>query len=517
MRPHDIKRIAAALACLMLVACGVSTSPTPDPPMPTPSVRDSIALYMPTTPVAPDPLFPKNPQEQQAMSLVFDNLIDLKEDRSVAPSLCRSYTVTHDGQQSILTLTLREDVTFHAHPEAKLTAKDVVFTLEKIKGSDSPYATMLVSMHAVTEVDANTVRIVVNSNLHTFIRALCLPIVSQMLYEQTPLPCGTGAYRITSFLPTQGLVMARNENWWQGQAPYAFANVLPIEGQATALTSFAAGAIDAMTSDLRRANGLVGAHNMMRQLPLPQFSCLVPNFADPIVGRRAVRAAVNVALSRERIVTRIYVGRGRAALMPYAPLDELYDIACEPPQPNLATAQQLLIDDGWVRQEDGTWKRDGVPLAFTIGVVDELNHPERAEAAQDIADQLAQIGIQVTVNHLTAAQYAAIQAKERDFQMIYADIGLTNTCELDFLLNPSGRANFYGYNSEAMLTALRAFRNSQDLAQAKAAVRDIAAAYATDVPLIGILTHAQTLVYRSDLTWLAQPYGEFWPQLLGKK
>lgn len=125
----------------------------------------------------------------------------------------------------------------------------------------------------------------------------------------------------------------------------------------------------------------------------------VPMLLDPQV-RRGIFGLLDPAL----LAT---VGAGtttaehRAAAQLRSPSDPLY-VPTAPPALARADALALLFEAGYTYISDGVLGKDGVPLTFTIGVVE--NDDIAAAVAGTVADELASAGIDASVTSLPAQE-----------------------------------------------------------------------------------------------------------------
>ena len=72
--------------------------------------------------------------------------------------------------------------------------------------------------------------------------------------------------------------------------------------------------------------------------------------------------------------------------------------------PNLAEARRLLAKHGWADHDgDGTLDRDGVPLTLTI--LPTATSAVRQELAQQVQEQLRQVGIRVELERVEFSLY----------------------------------------------------------------------------------------------------------------
>ena len=117
------------------------------------------------------------------MSLIFDTLV-WKDENGIVPALAESWQMEGDD---VYTFNLRDDVLWH--DGEKLTAQDVVFTIDYIK--EHPYIWVSSDIIKTAEaVDDHTVRISLKKPYAPFLDAVAgtLPILPEHIYEGVDNP-----------------------------------------------------------------------------------------------------------------------------------------------------------------------------------------------------------------------------------------------------------------------------------------------------------------------------------------
>lgn len=160
---------------------------------------------------------------------VYDTLVLANQGGpGVVPHLAESWTA--DGNS--YTFKLRGDVKFQSGNP--LTAEDVVFSLERMKGVGQGFSFLFANVEKVEAIDPATVKFTLTGPYSPFISALLrLPIVDKKLvmenlgegegemkdWGQAYLSshgAGTGAYKVVSQNPQQETVLAKNPDYFLG-------------------------------------------------------------------------------------------------------------------------------------------------------------------------------------------------------------------------------------------------------------------------------------------------------------
>jgi len=165
---------------------------------------------------------------------VYDTLVlPVQGGPGYAPHLAEGWSV--DG--NTFTFKLREDVRFQSGNP--MTAEDVVFSLDRMKGLGLGLSFLFGVVESATVVDKHTVAFNLSSPYSPFVASLVrLPIVDKQLIMQnlgegdgemgdwgqaflSANGAGTGAYSVTSHNPQDETVMAKNGDYFLGVAEAA--------------------------------------------------------------------------------------------------------------------------------------------------------------------------------------------------------------------------------------------------------------------------------------------------------
>ncbi len=160
------------------------------------------------------------------MDQIFDRLLRLDPDTSEpGPSLAESYEMSEDGLT--YTFTLRPGVTFSNGRE--LTSDDVKWSFERIINPDVPAVAKgyFESLESIETPDASTVILNYSEPFAPLPLALCrleTSILPKEAVEDTAVwevtPTGSGPFIVESNVKDQGVVLVRNENYWEEGLPY---------------------------------------------------------------------------------------------------------------------------------------------------------------------------------------------------------------------------------------------------------------------------------------------------------
>lgn len=127
------------------------------------------------------------------------------------------------------------------------------------------------------------------------------------------------------------------------------------------------------------------------QMETADYRAIAYNFSRPLFAENPELANIlSYAIDREAIVKSVLLGEGTAA---YSPLqkgaynnEEMETFAYDPEK-----AMALLEEDGWIKNSNGYYEKDGRELAFVISAM--ADDKVRVDMAVMCAAQLQEIGV----------------------------------------------------------------------------------------------------------------------------
>lgn len=466
-----IKRISViALAGLMaasLIGCRRANNVTPAEtaapsasPEPSEEPAQGGTLRMPIPVNAPrtDPLNVNTKEMLYLFSLIYEPLLKVNSAGELEPCLCESWTNEGSG---LWLLRLREGVRWH--DGSPLRSTDVTATYEALAAMESGhYKSCLKHITGVSAVDALTLRVQFDVPGITALYGLTFPIK-----KAAPM-MGTGSYRL-EHSDDSSVTLRVNENWWD-RRPYIDRVVFEErDNNTTALASFEAGQFDLVPTDILTAgryfeSGVSNVFDIMTQgMETLQF-----NYSAPALQDARIRLAIAHAIDRTRIITNVYSNRARAADVPFAPDNWLYDSRSAVFNYDPDASRELIAEAGYtVMSKEGLlYSKAGNNLYVRLLTSATTDNTVRSEAAAVIAENLTELGFMVEV--ITAPHTLgdpesefAKALREGNWELALVGFNLGLGCELNDYVDISG-ANNYGHYSDARASVL-----ARDLAYAE--------------------------------------------------
>jgi peptide/nickel transport system substrate-binding protein len=204
-------------------------------------------------PVKLDPALNSNDPETAFNRALYDFLIDVKPDASLAPDLADSWTVSDDSLT--YTFKLHPGVTFH--DGSTLTSKDVAFSFNRLVTAGSPAVGLLGDFKVTTPDDSTVVFTLpsVNADFLYGIGSRWAFIIKDgqdapnVLADGTDNPYasfnGTGPFILKDFSPEDHATFVRNDKYWKtGEPKLAELDFIYIGDPVAQVDALASGTVD---------------------------------------------------------------------------------------------------------------------------------------------------------------------------------------------------------------------------------------------------------------------------------
>ncbi len=442
------QRIAALCLAVCLLLCGCrSLLPDTQTAADFPAEEESISIQLAGRstqelfflPYAPD--LGTNPYTTQSRSnltflpLVYEGLFTVTPEFTAECSLCESYTTNDRGDE--YTLTLRAGVRFHSG--TMLTAADVAASINHARSTDA-YRQRLSCIRSV-EVSENSLVIRLDQPRDQFPLLLDIPIVRAGT-EDLDLPDGTGPYSLVLNGSGENYLDSFSDWWGEGEKPISRIYLLDCGTAAQVRDSLEYGRISLACTDPNGA-AAVPYHSDCEQWSMATTEMLYLGFnrSDGLFSDPAVRRAVTYAINRETISVDIGQGYITPVSIPANPSSPVYNASLNARYDRDLSQSRQLLEEAGLSDKD----RDGVleieteegrvPAAATLLVCSAVSSDVRA--AQSIADDLSQLGLDITVLSLETEEYES-RRSGRVYDFFYESVRLSPDLDLDCLLRTLG-------------------------------------------------------------------------------
>jgi peptide/nickel transport system substrate-binding protein len=336
--------------------------------------------------VQTDPAFISSDPEVLVANTVYDYLVDVTVDNTIAPRLARDWQISEDGLTYVFTLA--DGVTFH--DGTPLTAEDVVWTFNRLRDPELglPTADLYSNIADIQATGDLEVTFTLNQTNPFFLfdlsdnHALIMKADTQDPNDFN----GTGPFIVSDYIPEDRLVATANPDYFiDGQPKLEEIDFIFFNDQTAQVEALRGGQVDlvmVISTDsfisLQDTPGL-----QMLQVATNGFD-LVRLRADQEPGNDPrVIQALKLATDRQAIFDLVLQGFGEIGRdSPIGPMYTQYYTEDTPlPGRDVEQAKQLLSDAGY-----------GDGLDLTMHVPDTGNRPNLATV---LKQQWAEAGVNV--------------------------------------------------------------------------------------------------------------------------
>lgn len=359
-------------------------------------------------PVVLDPALSRDTTSNTIMRNIFVGLLSTADDATTTPAVARSWQLEADGQT--YKFALRDDVYFHNGKP--LDARDFVFSIERFKylGEKSPHIGLLRPIQGFNEFmngQASNISGITLEGSHRLTIKLSAPQVNfasvlgnlafSIVPKETPVellgdisskPIGAGPFKYIRHQKGVAVELATFEKFFEGR-PYVSGLRFAIHSTPqSALEAFTGGKVHHLKIDATQYEVLAAQDKYKGLIEEVNDSSLLycAMMTDkPPFENVQVRQAVSFVVDMDRYIAEQLGGNARRGYGPIGP-DELTPEDKVVYAPSLDKARELMRQAGF---ENGY--RGEVRLHL------RENNPEYAARAAFIKENLAKIGIEVTL------------------------------------------------------------------------------------------------------------------------
>ena len=400
-----------------------------------------------------------------------------------------------------------------------VTAADVVYSFNLAKGSNTVYTSQCDYVTACTAQDALTVEFTLKKSDPYFLNLLDFPIIKADSDKLTTSdgkvlpPIGCGRYTIDA----EKKLLIRNENYYGAKSSASKIKLINAPDSESVSHYVEVGATDVYYTDL--ADGeIIRMSSKKVSVPLNNLVFIGINQNHAPLKSLYLRYAISAAVDRSRIASSAYYTNAVPATGVFHPnfsaaakfqtLETTANskISIE----NLEKIGYNKIDSGGLRVNSG-----GSKLSLTLMVNKE--NQSRVNAAELIAKQLLAVGISVSVDKVTFAQYTA-RLKSGSYQLYLGEVRILNNMDISALVLPGGSAAWGVINqgnstpsapstssaTDTTEDVINSFSNlsniMSDFYSGKTTVADVATGVQTAMPIIPLCFRNGLLFYDEEIS-----------------
>ena len=333
---------------------------------------------------------------------LYEGLVKPTSDGGFIPAVASDYIISDDAKT--YTFTLRDGITFH--DGTPVTIEDVKYSIDRyaeIQGESSAFSSLVDSVEVQ---DDKTLVVNLKESYSEFLPMMTIAIIPQSNEDPAGNPIGTGPFKYVSYTPGQNLELEKYDGYWQEGVPsldsVEFKFIADVD---TAFVELQAGTIDILKYLTAAQAETLGDDYNIVQGSMNLVHAMYLNSAYEPLSKTEVRQALCYAVDRDAINNFIFGGKSHLIGSHMIPaMSKYYE-----PEPETVysydpeKAKELLADAGYA---------DGFDLEITV----PSSYSQHVDSAQIIADELSQVGINVTLNQVEWSTWLQDVYKGGNFQ-----------------------------------------------------------------------------------------------------
>lgn len=457
-----------------------------------------------------NPILSKNKNVQDISKLIFEPLMTLTSDYKLETCLAKEWAKQNETTYII---KLKEDRKWS--DGNKFTAEDVRYTIDRLKDSDTIYASNVKDVTTVEVVDDTTIRIILSQEVPFFEYNLTFPILSSKYYSDKEfnadiVPIGTGMYKVSEVQDT-ALILSKNEYYPESNnLKLDKITVTTYSSVGELYNSFKTGSIDLIStqnSNLKEYIGTIGY--LSKEMKGREHDFIAFNTQSQILSQVNVRKAICYSIDKNNIVSSVFGDNYYTSSFPLDYGTWIYNEQEASSGYNLEQAKQILTDNGWTYkyknwQKTENYKTQRISLNFVVKASDE----NRVKVADNIKQQLENQGFRINLIKANDAQYQSYLTN-KNYDMILCSINLSVSPDLSTFFGSNNLAN---YSNEEVTSIMNEVKNSNDEEKLKQNYKRLGEIYKTEMPYLSlynnkyIVAYSQTLAGTLEPNWFYQFY-----------
>ena len=333
---------------------------------------------------------------------LYEGLVKPTSDGGFIPAVASDYIISDDAKT--YTFTLRDGITFH--DGTPVTIEDVKYSIDRyaeIQGESSAFSSLIDSVEVQ---DDKTLVVNLKESYSEFLPMMTIAIIPQSNEDPAGNPIGTGPFKYVSYTPGQNLELKKYDGYWQEGVPsldsVEFKFIADVD---TAFVELQAGTIDILKYLTSAQAETLGDDYNIVQGSMNLVHAMYLNSAYEPLSKTEVRQALCYAVDRDAINNFIFGGKSHIIGSHMIPaMSKYYEPEAETVYSyDPEKAKELLADAGYA---------DGFDLEITV----PSSYSQHVDSAQIIADELSQVGVNVTLNQVEWSTWLQDVYKGGNFQ-----------------------------------------------------------------------------------------------------
>lgn len=466
--------------------------------------EESVSLLI----IEPDflnPLVSKNKYVQEVSNLVFDSLVKINSNLKPEPALAKLFIPNED--LTSWNITLRDDVFFH--DDTKLTADDVIFTINKIKelGDKSLFSYSVENIESVDKVSDYQIKINLNKSDNFLTNKLNFPVLSKNYYQDKSLQkdkkyIGTGYYRQVKITDEEMKLSAFDKYYSNAKG-----NIKNIDIKIAAKNRPGFELLKLGEIDIADTNTEVGAYGRSaynnEKYITGVFEGIIFNSENEALKDTSVRLAILLGINRDIIIENYIGGYGVSVDLPMNPNSYLVNKSLQKNSFNPERAQDILTNNVWNMNDKLGCRAKGL-LKAQFNLLVNSDSKNAKQKADFIKNNLKNIGIDIKVVLKEAPEYNVAIAK-KDYDLAIADWAISEYPEFLYDFYSASKNNIFGFKNEDYDYYVYMLKTEFLEGKTKEYIDKMQDILIKELPIIGLYFETSTVYYNQAIEGKLNP------------
>ena len=377
----------------------------------------TLNLSMNSSPSRLNPILANDSASSEISDWLFNGLFKYDKNGNPIVDLTQSYEFK---DQTTLIIKLKENVLWHDN--TKFTAKDVIFTYEKIIDPKvfNSIKSNFQQVKSVKALDDYTIEVNYSQAYFKAIETWMVGILPyHLLKDEENLmtssfnknPIGTGSYKLKEFKQGQDIELIANDKYFEGRPnidkilyqflPDPNTSFLYLKQKKLDL-----GGLTPIQIDRQIDNDFKNKFTII-QKPSFAYSYLGFNLKNEKFKDIRIRQALSLAINRQEMVDILFFGYGKICNGPFLPDSFAYNENIKPITQDINKAKALLKDAGYDENNP-----------FTFELVTNTGNDTRINAAQILQYQLEKTGVKMSIKVMEWQAFLNTVVHPKKFQAV---------------------------------------------------------------------------------------------------
>lgn len=448
-----------------------------------------------------NPIMTKSASIAEFMKNVCEPLFEYDAAGNPMGVLADDYSLSDDG--TVFSFDIKS-VKFH--DSAKLSAKDVIYTVNLIKDNDTLYSDNVKYIKDIFTGDDGRIYVTLTKPVINFAGMLNFPIVKSGTpaeVDQNYIPVGTGPCKYYGKNSANQITFTSNENWHGGKTGFKDVVINLLKDGSTAMYSLDAGEVDVVSSELTGIKEITARSEYTENEYISnELVFLGINNTKSMLSGKWTRKAIELLCDREKIVDVEVYSKGKAVKIPINPY-VWFNAELGEEARDYGSVEEILIKDGWMKDENGYYRDyNGKKQNLELEILVSEENEEKVRIAQNVADSLNSFGIKASLKTEKFKKYKSL-VSQKSYDLFLGEIHIDDNMDPSFLTKASG--NYFGYNNPSLDEILLNMAQTTDGNAIKELASEYAKIFNDEVPFVTLFFRTESVIYNKHISGITAP------------